>query len=183
MKILPGAEIAKQPGYIYLVRLNGMFKTTYKIGKTRSIKRRLETLSCQTGLKVILIAYGYTIDSTRTEQRILNLFYDNQIHGEYFQFNGIELISVIKAIGSICDCVITDYSDPVCPNDGKKLKIGKYYLECSFCNYKISNDIYLQAPDRMLPYAVDFMDDDYTFGIDRVNHIFNWDSNIIDVEM
>jgi hypothetical protein len=177
MIIEPEIPKVKQPGYIYLIRLVSIFGEKYKIGKTRNIKNRKETLYVTNGMVIILIAYGYSPDSDKSERDLQNMFYVECIGGEYFRFSRGQVFDVMDKMQNICDHVITDITYPVCPNDGIALNISskRKSLTCKCCDYSISFDNYMRQPQRLLPYSCDELsDDDNYFFREKYDSIYNW---------
>ena len=176
--ILPESlEAIPQPGYIYLIRLDSIFKTEYKIGKTRDLKSRINTLQCQTGFKAIPIAYGFSKNYSFAEQQILDSYYDQCVHGEFFSFNCGQLWHVIKTIEGYCGSVVTDYNTPECQYDSTPLvcRWNTQTFRCPICGNIISFDQYLSGYVRMLPYACDELNhDDGMYINDKYNAVYNW---------
>jgi hypothetical protein len=100
----------KQPGYIYLIRLVGMTRECYKIGKTRQLGERLNQLQIFNNKKSILIAYGVSDDITRDERFMLDTFDRVCDHGEYFNFKVSTIPNVISRLRWCCKEVHTDFS-------------------------------------------------------------------------
>lgn len=177
MIIHPEIPKVKQPGYIYLVRLVSVFGEKYKIGKTRNLKKRKETLYVTNGMVTILIAYGYSPDSDKSERDLQDQFCDECIGGEYFSFSRGQIFDVMNRMRDLCDHVITDSNYPTCPNDGKEMYLSskRKLLSCKHCDYKISFDNYMMKPQRLLPYSCDEMsDDDNGFFNEKYNSVYNW---------
>jgi len=178
MMILPPTiEIVRQPGYVYLVRLRGIYENKYKIGKTRDLKNRLGTICSQNGLKVQLIAYGYSNNMGVAEIKVQNKYRSHCVHGEYFHFNSGQLWDVIRTIGHTCGGFMeTDYSIPCCQNDDQIMiyNWNKQRFECEFCGNIISFDNYPICIDKMLPYCYDEMcDDDMRCAYDKYHCIYD----------
>jgi hypothetical protein len=175
MILHPEIEQIAQPGYVYLTKLEDVFNTEYKIGKTRNIKKRMETLRAATGLHVTLIAYGHAADYSVSERHMHETYYENCRHGEYFKFTPGELYNVIKTLEFICCNIETDYTDPVCPHDGRRLvyRPSRLRFECPVCGHTVSFDHYMVPPQRMLPYCCDETnDDDMMFMNDKYDSIY-----------
>lgn len=170
-------EPIPQPGYIYLIRLDSIYKTEYKIGKTRDLKNRIGTLQCQTGFRAILIAYGFSKNYSFAERRIQESYYDQCVHGEFFKFNCGQLWDVIKTIESYCCPFDTDYNIPKCQYDHTPLvsRWNTQTFRCPTCGNIISFDNYFLGCDRMLPYACDELNhDDGMYINDKYDAIYNW---------
>ena len=162
------------PGYIYLIRMDNIRDTIYKIGRPRDIMVRLSSLCCETGRNTTLIAYGYSEDVILSETALHNKLFKYCIHGEYYKFNNGQLINVIKEFRKNSIDVETDYTEPECPRDNCKLIIvtPEQQFKCPSCDFIVYFDRYMEEPERMLPYSYNELNDDEGwFHNTRYNHI------------
>jgi len=100
----------KQPGYIYLIRLVGISRECYKLGKTRNLKKRLREIQAYNNKRAILLAYGFSSDIDGDESFILNRFKNQCECGEYFNFDVLMLDRVLIGLKKCCIEVFTDLS-------------------------------------------------------------------------
>lgn len=86
--------------YVYL--LNEENTNKYKIGKTKDVLKRKNSLQTGNASDLKLIVSFETINASTLEKIFHGVFKDNNISREWFKFNSNDLFSIIAAMINIC---------------------------------------------------------------------------------
>jgi hypothetical protein len=107
--------------YIYLFKMGINFKkpieNLYKIGYTRDLKGRMQSLMIERGLSIELVSYGISGNYEKAEKRLQDLFQRFCYCGEYFIFPEDSVLKVCKELSNIC----------IYQNGNDIIRISKFY--------------------------------------------------------
>jgi hypothetical protein len=103
---LPDDHMDRTTRYIYLFKMGINFKNPvedlYKIGHTRDIKLRMQSLMIERSLSVELISYGLSGNYIKAERRLQDHFQKFRHFGEYFIFPEEMILKVHRELSGIC---------------------------------------------------------------------------------
>lgn len=113
--------------YIYLIKIENRKHIandksgSYKIGYSNNLHNRVSLLENEHQVPVKVIAYGLSKNHIKAEAHLHTLFKQHRRYGEYFDFDGKDILKFIAEMSKVCTNVVILKDDTVC-NDIENIK-------------------------------------------------------------